>query len=89
MLINGAGTTVGFAAVQISLLRGARVIATAGATFADQLRALGAVVTAYGDGLPERVSSILDKSPDLILDVAPVSGVLPALLQIAGDPKRS
>ncbi len=88
VLINGAGTTVGFAAVQISLLRGARVIATAGSTFADRLRALGAVVTAYGDGLPERISALLDKSPDLILDVAPVGGALPALAQIAGDPKR-
>ena len=88
MFINGAGTTVGFAAVQISLLRGASVIATAGATFADQLRALGAVVTAYGDGLPDRVSALLDKSPDLILDTAPVTGALPALVQIAGDPKR-
>ncbi len=88
VLINGAGTTVGFAAVQISLLRGASVIATAGATFADQLRALGAVVTAYGDGLPDRVSALLDKSPDLILDTAPVSGALPTLVQIAGDPKR-
>ena len=88
VLINGAGTTVGFAAVQISLLRGARVIATAGSTFADQLRALGAVVTAYGDGLLERVSALLDKSPDLILDTAPVSGALPALVQIAGDPRR-
>ena len=88
VIINGAGTIVGFAAVQISLLRGASVIATAGATFADQLRALGAVVTAYGDGLPDRVSALLDKSPDLILDTAPVSGALPALVQIAGDPKR-
>ena len=88
VLINGAGTMVGFAAVQISLLRGARVIATAGDTFAGQLRALGAVVTPYGDGLPERVSALTSRSPDLILDVAPVNGALPALVQIAGDPKR-
>ena len=88
VLINGAGTTVGFAAVQISLLRGARVIATAGPTFADRLRALGATVTAYGDGLPERVSALPDKVPDLVLDAAPASGALPALVQIAGDPKR-
>jgi NADPH:quinone reductase-like Zn-dependent oxidoreductase len=88
VLINGAGTTVGFAAVQISLLRGARVIATAGPTFADQLRSFGAVVTSYGDDLPERVSALLDESPDLILDVAPASGALPALVKIAGDPKR-
>ena len=88
VLINGAGTTVGFAAVQMSLLRGARVIATAGATFADRLRNLGAVVTAYGDGLPERIAALPGQSPDLILDVAPVSGALPALVQIAGDPRK-
>ena len=88
VLIHGAGTTVGFAAVQISLLRGAHVIATAGPTFADRLRALGALVTVYGDGLPERVAALLGKAPDLILDAAPVSGALPALVQIAGDPKR-
>ena len=88
VLINGAGTTVGFAAVQISLLRGAHVIATAGNTFADRLRGLGAIVTAYGDGLLERVMTLPRSSPDLILDTAPVSGALPALVQIAGDPKR-
>ena len=88
VLINGAGTTVGFAAVQISLLRGAHVIATAGVTFADRLRSLGAGVTAYGDGLPQRILALTDKSPDLVLDVAPVSGALPALVQIAGEPQR-
>ena len=88
VLINGAGTTVGFAAVEIALMRGARVIATAGPTFADRLRTFGAVVTGYGEGLQERLAALLDKAPDLILDVAPVSGALPALVQIAGDPKR-
>ena len=34
ILIHGAGTAVGFAAVQMALLRGARVIATARETFA-------------------------------------------------------
>ena len=88
VLINGAGTTVGFAAVQIALMRGSRVIASAGETFADRLRALGATVTPYGDGLVERVLEMADKSPDLILDTAPVSGALPALVKIAGEPER-
>ena len=88
VLINGAGTTVGYAAVQIALLRGARVIATAGKTFADRLRTLGATVTSYGDGMVERVREITGKAPDLILDTAPVSGVLPALARIAGDPSH-
>jgi NADPH:quinone reductase-like Zn-dependent oxidoreductase len=88
VLINGAGTTVGFAAVQIALMRGTRVIAAAGETFADRLRGMGAAVTSYGDGMVERVLHLTGKSPDLILDTAPASGVLPALVRIAGDPKR-
>ena len=88
VLINGAGTTVGFAAVQIALMRGSRVIATAGKTFADRLRGLGASVTSYGEGMVERVLEMTGTSPDLILDTAPVSGALAALVKIAGDPKR-
>ena len=88
ILINGAGTMMGFAAVQIALLRGSRVIATAGETFADRLRGLGALVTPYGEGMVERVLQLAGRSPDLILDTAPVSGALPALVRIAGDPKR-
>jgi len=86
VMVNGAGTTVGFAAVQMALMRGARVVASAGDTFADQLRALGALVTSYGDGMAERVLSLTGTAPDLILDTAPISGVLPVLVQIAGDP---
>jgi len=89
LLVHGAGTTVGFAAVQIALLRGARVIATAGDTYAEQLRALGATVTAYGDGMVERVIDVAEGPLDLVLDTAPVSGVLPDLIQIvSGDPRR-
>ena len=97
LLVNGAGTTVGFAAVQIARMRGARVIATAGETFAERLRALGATVTAHGEGMVERVRDIAG-APDLIFDTAPVNlrpgigpagGVLPDLVEIAGgDPRR-
>ncbi|MCM3264202.1 alcohol dehydrogenase catalytic domain-containing protein [Streptomyces thermoviolaceus] len=48
MLIHGGGTTIGHAAGQIALLRGMRVIATAGETHAGRLHAFGAKVTAYG-----------------------------------------
>ena len=98
LLVNGAGTVIGFAAVQIALLRGARVIATAGQTHAKQLAALGAEVTAYGDGMVERVRALAGGAPDLIFDTAPTNmnpgiarpgGVLPDLVEIAGgDPKR-
>ncbi len=89
VLIHGAGTTVGFAAVQIALARGASVIATAGETFAGRLRAFGAEVTSYGDGMADRVIGIAGGAPDLVLDTAPPSGVLPDLIRIAGgDPRR-
>ena len=89
LMVHGAGTMVGFAAVQIGLMRGARVIAAAGETFADRLRALGAVVTTYGDGMVDRVREIAGAAPDLIFDAAPAGRVLPDLVEIAdGDPRR-
>ena len=88
VLINGGGTMIGFAAAQIALMRGCRVIVTAGETFADRLRKLGAVFTPYGEGMVERVVQLAGGSPDCILNTAPVGGALPALVQIAGDPKR-
>jgi NADPH:quinone reductase-like Zn-dependent oxidoreductase len=88
-LVSGAGTTVGFAAVQMALLRGVRVIATAGDTYAGRLRALGATVTHYGDGLAGRVIEAAGGPVDLVLDTAPPSGVLPDLVKAAGgDPRR-
>ena len=89
ILINGAGTTIGFAAVQIALTRGMHVIATAGETYADRLRALGAAVTPYGDGLTDRIKAFTTAPVDLVFDTAPANDALPALVQIAdGDPKR-
>ena len=89
ILIHGAGSTVGFAAVQIAHIRGARVLATAGGTYAQRLRDLGAAVTAYGPGMVERVNAISDGPVDLLLDTAPAGGALPDLVQIAGgDPQR-
>ena len=84
LFVYGAGTTVGFAAVQMALMRRTRVIAAAGDTFAGRLRALGAEVTSYGDGMIERVLEIVGGAPDLILDAGPISGVLPDLVRIAG-----
>jgi NADPH:quinone reductase-like Zn-dependent oxidoreductase len=97
LVVNGAGTMIGFAAVQIALLKGVTVIATAGPTFADQLRSLGARVTPHGEGMVERIAALLPGVPDHVLDVAPVNltpeaGVASALSDLVkiagGDPKR-
>ncbi|GLY36061.1 oxidoreductase [Amycolatopsis sp. NBRC 101858] len=88
VLVHGAGTTVGYAATQIAVGRGARVIATAGETHADALRAIGAEVTGYGDGMAERVREIAGGPVDLALDAAPVSGALPRLIATVETPKH-
>jgi NADPH:quinone reductase-like Zn-dependent oxidoreductase len=89
ILIHGAGAMMGFAAVQMALMSGARVIATAGETYAPDLRTLGAEVTPYGAGMVERVREIAGGAPDLILDTSKPNGVLPDLIEIAGgDPRR-
>lgn len=89
ILINGAGTTIGYAAVQIALVRGARVVATAGETYAGRLRDLGAAVVGYGDGLAERVGALGVGRIDLAFDTAPPNGALPALVEVVGgDPRR-
>lgn len=89
ILIHGAGGTIGFAAVQIALLNDMHVIATAGDTYAQQLRDLGATVTPYGDGMAERVLQLNAGRVDLAFDAAPVGGSLPDLIQITGgDPRR-
>ncbi len=89
LMVNGGGTMTGFAAVQIALLRGAHVIASAGETFAGRLRELGATVTPYGEGMVERVRELAGGAPDFALHTAQVKGTLPDLVKIVdGDPKR-
>ena len=89
VLIHGAGGMVGYAAVQLALRRGARVIATAGPTFARDLEGFGAAVTPYGEGMVERVRSLAEGPIDHVLDVSrPNSGAIAALIEISGDPKR-
>ena len=84
LLVYGAGTMIGYAAVQMALMRGARVIAAAGDTYAGKLRDFGAEVTPYGDGMVDQVSKIAGGAPHLIFDAGPASDVLPDLVTIAG-----
>ncbi|MCX4094108.1 NADP-dependent oxidoreductase [Nocardia sp. alder85J] len=86
VLVHGAGTTVGYAAVQMALERGARVFATAGDTYGPALRAMGAEVTGYGDGLADRVRDLAGGPVDLVLDTAPPSNALPALIRTVEAP---
>ena len=87
VLINGASGSVGSAAVQLAVVRGARVIGTASPANHDYLRSLGAEPVAYGEGLAGRVRALAPGGVDAALDVAG-SGVLPELIGLAGGPEH-
>jgi NADPH:quinone reductase-like Zn-dependent oxidoreductase len=87
ILINGASGSVGSAAVQLAVARGARVIGTGSPGSHEFLRALGAEPVAYGDGMRERVRAVAHGGIDRALDAAG-SGVLPELIALTGAPGR-
>jgi NADPH:quinone reductase-like Zn-dependent oxidoreductase len=87
LLINGASGSVGSAAVQLAVVRGARVIGTASPASHEYLRSLGAEPVAYGEGIVERVRALAPDGVDAALDVAG-SGVLPELIELAGSPEH-
>ncbi|ONI81690.1 alanine dehydrogenase [Actinosynnema sp. ALI-1.44] len=101
LLVHGAGSTVGEAAVRLALHRGTRVIATAGPARAAALEGIGAQVTGYGEGMAERVAALAEGRVDRALDTAPTGGridrpgrpspaggSLPTLIELTGDPDR-
>ncbi|MEQ4723882.1 NADP-dependent oxidoreductase [Nonomuraea sp. B19D2] len=101
LLVHGAGSTVGEAAVRFALHRGIRVMATAGQTRAAALEEIGAQVTAYGDGMAERIRTLSGGHVDRALDTVPTGGridradqpvpaggSLPTLIKLTGDPDR-
>ncbi|WP_431919213.1 NADP-dependent oxidoreductase [Micromonospora wenchangensis] len=101
LLVHGAGSSVGEAAVRLAVHRGVRVIATSGSAKAATLRQAGATVTGYGDGMGERVTTLAAGRIDRALDATPIAGradrpgqaspsgsALPALIDLTGDPDR-
>jgi NADPH:quinone reductase-like Zn-dependent oxidoreductase len=89
LLVSGGGATTGFAAVQLARRTGARVITTAGPTHAEALRATGAEVTSYGEGMAERVRELVGGPVDLVFDVSPPNdATIPELLHTVTDAKH-
>ena len=69
VLIHGAAGSVGTAAVQLAVLRGAKVIGTASEANQDYVRELGATPIVYGEGLKERIQKAAPHI-DAVLDGA-------------------
>jgi len=85
LLVNGASGSIGAAAVQLALARGARVIGTASLPRHALLREMGAEPVEYGDGMAERVHALASAGVDRALDVAG-NGILPELIGLARGP---
>ena len=68
VLVSAAAGGVGVVATQLALLRGARVVGTAGEANEDFLISLGAVPVRYGPGLLERVRAAAPDGLDACVD---------------------
>lgn len=75
VLINGASGGVGTIAVQLAVLRGAKVIATGREDNHAYLRELGAIPVTYGEGLADRVRALAPEGVDAALDTASAEGL--------------
>jgi len=88
LLVHGGSGSVGQAAVQFAVAWGATVIATASPARHDQLRDLGAIPVAYGDGLLERVREAAPVGVTVALDCAGTDEAIEVSLELVADRDR-
>lgn len=82
LLVHGGSGSVGQAAIQLAVARGAEVIATASEANHERLRELGADAVAYGDGLLERLRAASPEGYTVSLDCAGTEEALEASLTL-------
>ena len=87
LIVHGAAGGVGTIAVQLAVARGVKVIGTASAANQSYLRSLGAIPLVYGEGLVNRVRSIVPDGIDAAFDVAG-RGALADSIALTGGPAR-
>lgn len=88
VLIHGGSGGVGLMAIQLAVLRGARVIATASSRKHADLAALGAEPVVYGDGLLDRVVRLAPDGIDVALDLIGTDEALDVSLSLVADRDR-
>jgi NADPH:quinone reductase len=69
VLVHGGSGGVGLMAVQLAVIRGAKVVATASPARHELLRNFGAIPVAYGPGLADRVAIAVPGGVDVALDL--------------------
>lgn len=88
LLVHAGSGAVGQAAVQFAALWGATVIATGSPARFEQLRALGAIPVAYGEGLVERVREVAPDGITVALDCIGTDEAIQASLHLVADRDR-
>lgn len=88
LLVHAGSGAVGQAAVQFAVAWGATVIATASPARHDQLRELGAIPVAYGDGLLDRVRDAAPSPVTVVLDGAGTDEAIETSLALVADRDR-
>ena len=88
LLVHAGSGSVGQAAVQFAVAWGATVVATASPARHEQLRELGALPVAYGDGLLERVRETAPSPVTVVLDCAGTDEAIQTSLALVSDRDR-
>jgi NADPH2:quinone reductase len=88
VLVHGGSGGVGLMVVQLAVLRGATVVATAGAGNHDLLRGFGATPVTYGEGLADRVREAAPEGVDVALDLIGTDEALDVSLELVSDRDR-
>ncbi|CAN5191147.1 NADP-dependent oxidoreductase [soil metagenome] len=88
LLIHGVSGGVGALAAQLAILRGARVIGTAGLGRHEALRSAGIVPVAYGDGLLDRVREAAPEGVSAAFDTVGTDEALTVSLAAVSDAAR-
>lgn len=88
LLVHAGSGAVGQAAVQFAVAWGATVIATASPARHVQLRELGAIPVAYGDGLLDRVREAAPSDVTVVLDGAGTEEAIETSLALVADRDR-
>ncbi|MEW1976579.1 NADP-dependent oxidoreductase [Microbacterium profundi] len=88
LLIHAGSGAVGQAAIQFAVAWGATVIATGSPARHDQLRELGAIPVAYGDGLADRVRAAAPAGVTVALDCIGTDEAIEVSKELISDRDR-
>ena len=88
VLIHGGAGGVGLSVVQLAVLRGSTVIATASHRRHGVLTELGAVPVLYGPGLADRVRSLAPEGVHAAIDTVGTDEAISVSLELVSDQSR-